>query len=173
MSEKTQEPDVKVPLATFNDRLIAGVIDYGIFYGLIIVGVILQLVIQIWIYWLGALLGWLFYIASIAAAFYIFVWMPYKQNGQTFGKKNRNIKIMLIEDEAKWTVRPVGDGDLVPLLIRAIIGGIEAAFLVPIVIPWYFITNDNNRQRLADQLAKTVVVQTDETGEVLKKPREK
>ncbi len=173
MSEK---PDVKVALATFNERLIAGLIDYGIVFVAYIIGIILNAILTttlsaIGLGFIGWLLGFLFYIVGLAAAIYIFIWMPYKNDGKTLGKKTQNIKIMFIEDEAKWTLRPVQEGDLVQLLIRAIIGGIEATF-IPIVIAWYFITNDKNRQRFADQLAKTVVVQCDpETGQVLKKPR--
>ena len=121
--------------------------------------------------WLGYVLGFLLYFVGIAEGLYVFLWMHYKNDGQTFGKKKQNIKIMFIEDEAKWTLRPVQEGDLVQLLIRAIVGGFEVSF-IPVVIAWYFITNDKNRQRLADQVAKTVIVQCDsETGQVLKKPR--
>ena len=91
--------------------------------------------------WLGWILGILLYGLGAAAAFYVLVWMPYKNNGQSFGKKQQKIKIMFVEDEEKWTLRPTQDGDLVQLLIRAIIGGIEATF-IPILIAWYFITND-------------------------------
>jgi uncharacterized RDD family membrane protein YckC len=172
MSEK---PDVKVALATFEERLIAGLIDYGIVYGAFIVGAILQTILQITlssIPFIGILIGLVFYIVGLAAFFYVFVYMPYKQDGKTFGKKNKNIKLMFIDDEAKWTLRPVQEGDLGQLFIRAIVGAIEATW-IPVIIAWYFITqHDKNRQRLADQLAKTVVVQCDpETGEPLKKPR--
>ncbi len=44
MSEK---PDVKVALATFEERLIAGLIDYGLVYGAFIIGAILQTILQI------------------------------------------------------------------------------------------------------------------------------
>ena len=43
MSEKTEKkdkpekPDVKLALATFNERFMAGLIDYGIIFGAIIV----------------------------------------------------------------------------------------------------------------------------------------
>lgn len=174
MSTETK-PDVKVPLATFNERLMAGLIDYGIFYGLIIGGIILQIVIgyvPVVGGWLSWILGWLFYILGIVAGIYIFFWMPYKKDGQSFGKKRQNIKIMMIDDPDKWTVRPVEDGDMAPMLIRAVVGGFEAT-VVPVVIAWYFITNDKNRQRLADQIAKTVVVQCEPgTSDVAKKPRE-
>jgi len=173
MSEK---PDVKVALATFNERLMASLIDYGIVFIAYIIGIILNAILTttlkaIGLGFIGWLLGFLFYIVGLAAAIYIFIWMPYKNDGKTIGKKNQNIKIMFIEDEAKWTLRPVQEGDLVQLLIRAIVGGIEATW-IPVVIAWYFITNDKNRRRLADQVAKTVVVQCDpETGAPLKKPR--
>jgi uncharacterized RDD family membrane protein YckC len=174
MSEKVEKPDVKVALATFNERLIASLIDYGIYVGVIIVGIILQVAISyvpIIGGWLSWLLGVALYAIGIAAMFFISIWMPYKKDGQSIGKKNKNIKIMFIDDEAKWTLRPVQEGDLGPLFIRGIIGWLEATF-IPIVIAWYFITNDKNRQRLADQVAKTIVVQCDpETGEPLKIPR--
>lgn len=173
MSEK---PDVKVALATFNERLMAGLIDYGIVFVAYIIGVILNAILTntlsaIGLGFIGWLLGSLFYLLGTAAAIYIFIWMPYKNDGKTLGKKKQNIKIMFIEDEAKWSLRPVQDGDLVQIVLRAIVGGIEATW-IPVIIAWYFITNDKNRQRLADQLLKTVVVQCDsETGEPLKKPR--
>ncbi|MBK5113468.1 MAG: RDD family protein [Candidatus Heimdallarchaeota archaeon] len=176
MSEK---PDVKVALATFNERLFAGLIDYLIIFGIeaaagIFMGIFLGIgfaIASTAMIVIGYLISIPLYLVGFAAGIYLFVWMPYKKDGQTFGKKKQNIKIMFIEDEAKWTLRPVKDGDLMQLVIRAIIGGIEATW-IPVVIAWYFITNDKNRQRLADQLAKTVVVQCDaETGEPLKKPR--
>jgi uncharacterized RDD family membrane protein YckC len=173
MSEK---PDVKVALATFNERLMAGLIDYGIVFVAYIIGVILNAILTntlsaIGLGFIGWLLGSLFYLLGTAAAIYIFIWMPYKNDGKTLGKKKQNIKIMFIEDEAKWSLRPVQDGDLVQIVLRAIVGGIEATW-IPVIIAWYFITNDKNRQRLADQLLKTVVAQCDsETGEPLKKPR--
>ncbi|MGC9779038.1 MAG: RDD family protein [Candidatus Heimdallarchaeota archaeon] len=169
---KPEKPDVKVALATFNERLIAALIDYGIVYALYIFAIIFFSVITIFITWLGIILGLLMTGIGLAAGFYIWVWMPYKNEGQTIGKKMQNIKIMFIKDEAKWTLRPVEEDDMTQLLLRAIIGAIEAT-AIPIVIAWYFITNDKNRQRFADQLAKTVVVQCDpETKEPLKKPRE-
>jgi hypothetical protein len=177
MSEKNKDtPDVVEALATFQERLIAGLIDYGIIIAFVIIGIILRYTIRLipligW--WLSWLLSIVFYFAGLAAWFYIYVWMPLKNDGQSFGKKQQNIKIMFVEDEAKWTLRPVNEEeDLVQLLIRAIIGGIEAGFLIPVLIPWYFITNDNNSQRLADQIAKTVIVQVSEkTGKPLKKQR--
>ncbi|NHJ32107.1 MAG: RDD family protein [Asgard group archaeon] len=175
MSEKVEKPDVKVALATFNERLIAALIDYGIYVGVIIVGIILQVAISyvpIVGGWLSWLLGLVLYAVGIAAMFFISIWMPYKKDGQSIGKKNQNIKIMFIDDEAKWTLRPVGEGDLGNCAIRGIIGWIEAGIVFGL-LAWYFITNDKNRQRFADKLGKTVVVQCDpETGEPLKKPRE-
>jgi len=176
MSEK---PDVKVALATFNERLFAGIIDYLIIFGIeALAGIFMAIFLGIGIaigstamVVIGYLISIPLYLVGAVAGLYVFLWMPYKKDGQTFGKKKQNIKIMFIEDEAKWTLRPVQEGDLVQLFIRAFVGGIEATF-IPVIIAWYFITNDKNRQRLADQIAKTVVVQCDpETGQVLKKPR--
>ena len=182
MSEKTEKkdkpekPDVKVALATFNERFMAGLIDYGIVFGAIVFATILLTIINMvnwhWIldiiFWLvGLVLG----LAGIAAFIFLQIYMPYKKDGQSFGKKKQNIKIMIIEDEEKWTLRDVQEGDLTPIILRAILGWFEVA-IIPVVIAWYFITNDNNRQRLADQVGKTVVVQVDpETLAPLKKPR--
>lgn len=180
MSEKTEKtkdsatvekPDVKLALATFKERAIAALVDYGIVLGIYIAGIILQVVIGLFSNWLSWLLGMVLYVVGIAVMFYIFIWMPFKKDGQTIGKKMQNIKIMIIADPDKWTLRPVGEEDLTAMILRGIIGWIEASIVFGL-LAWYFITNDKNRQRLADQLGKTVVVQVDPgTKEPLKKPR--
>ena len=171
--KKIEKPDVKVALATFNERAIAALVDYGIVFGIYVVGIILYIVIGL-IPVVGGWLSWLLslalYLLGFVAMFYIFVWMPYKNDGQTIGKKMQKIKLILIEDEAKWTLRPITEGDLSKVLVRALIGWIEAGVVFGL-IAWYFITNDKNRQRFADQLGKTVVVQVDESLVPLKKPR--
>ena len=185
MSEKTEKkdkpekPDVKVALATFNERFMAGLIDWGIVFGIIIIGVIFLTVFNFIANATGSIIlnviAWLIgtplTLIGVAAYIVLMVWMPYKKDGQSFGKKKQNIKIMIVDDEEKWTLRPVQEGDIGPIIVRALIGGIEVTF-IPVVIAWYFITNDKNRQRLADQVAKTVVVQVDpEKLTPLKKPR--
>ena len=56
MSEKTEKkdkpkkPDVKVALATFNERLMAGLIDYGIIIGSFIIGTIVLSILS-WVSW--------------------------------------------------------------------------------------------------------------------------
>jgi len=185
MSEKTEKkdkpekPDVKVALATFNERFMAGLIDWGIVFGIIIIGVIFLTVFNVIANATGSIIlnviAWLIgtplTLIGVAAYIVLMVWMPYKKDGQSFGKKKQNIKIMIVDDEEKWTLRSVQEGDIGPIIVRALIGGIEVTF-IPVVIAWYFITNDKNRQRLADQVAKTVVVQVDpEKLTPLKKPR--
>ncbi|HUU79240.1 MAG TPA: RDD family protein [candidate division Zixibacteria bacterium] len=173
-SAKTEKPDVKLALATFKERAIAALVDYGIIFGIYVVGIILQIAIgyvPIVGGWLSWLLGMLIYVAGLAAMFYIFIWMPFKKDGQTIGKKMQNIKIMIVADPEKWTLQPVGEEDLTAMILRGIIGWIEASIVFGL-LAWYFITNDKNSQRLADQLGKTVVVQVDpETKVPLKKPR--
>ena len=173
--EKPEKPDVKLALATFNERAIAALVDYGIIMGIYIAGIVLYFILGL-IPVVGGVLSWLIsvllYVVGLAAMFYIFIWMPFKKDGQTFGKKMQNIKIMIIDNPDKWTVRPVGEDDLTTILLRGIVGWIEAGVVFGL-IAWYFITNDKNRQRFADQIGKTVVVQCDpETKEPLKKPRE-
>ncbi|MHA1186427.1 MAG: RDD family protein [Candidatus Heimdallarchaeota archaeon] len=181
MSEKTEKkdkpekPDVKVALATFNERFMAGLIDYGIIIGSFIIGTIILSILS-WVSWglieiLFWFLGSILELVALAAFVFLKIYMPYKKDGQSFGKKKQNIKIMIIEDEEKWTLRDVQEGDIGPIIVRAILGWFEVV-IIPVVIAWYFITNDNNRQRLADQVGKTVIVQVDpETLAPLKKPR--
>ena len=171
MSEKkTEKPDVKVALATFKERAFAALVDYGIVFGIYLVGFILYIILASIISWLGWLLSLAVYALGLAAMFYIFVWMPYKNDGQTLGKKMQKIKLMLIEDEAKWTLRPIAEGDMTKVLVRVLIGWIEAGIGFGL-LAWYFITNNNNSQRFADQLGKTIVVQVDENLVPLIKPR--
>lgn len=162
MSEEKikEKPDIKEPLATFNQRLIAGLIDYLIVWGAIIIGIILNSVLYSIVPIVGIFLGILFYLVGFVAFFFIFIWYPYKNDGQSIGKKQQKIKIKFLKEEGKWILRSVQEGDMVQLLIRAIIGWFEVS-IVPIVIAWYFITNDKNSQRLADQVAKTAVVQAE------------
>ena len=170
-SVKTEKPDVKLALATFKERAIAALVDYGIIIGIYVVGAILQVLLGLIFSWLGTLFGVLIYIAGLVAMFYIFIWMPFKKDGQTIGKKMQNIKMMVIADPEKWTLRPVGEEDLTTMIIRGLVGWIEASIVFGL-LAWYFITNDKNSQRLADQLGKTIVVQVDpETKEPLKKQR--
>ena len=173
-AEKADKPDVKVALATFKERAIAALVDYGIVMAIYIVGIILQVAIgyvPIVGGWLSWLLGLLLYVAGLAAMFYIFIWMPFKKDGQTIGKKMQNIKIMIVADAEKWTIRPVGEEDLTAMILRGVIGWIEASIVFGL-LAWYFITNDKNSQRLADQLGKTVVVQVEpESKTPLKKQR--
>lgn len=168
--KKTEKPDVKVALATFKERAIAAIVDYGIVFGIYFVGIILYIILANTISWLGWILSLALYALGLAAMFYIFVWMPYKNDGQTIGKKMQKIKLMLIEDEAKWTLRPITEGDMSKVLVRALIGWIEAGIGFGL-LAWYFITNNKNSQRFADQLGKTIVVQVDESLVPLKKQR--
>lgn len=171
--KKTEKPDVKVALATFKERAMAALVDYGIIIGIYVVGIILQIVvgyIPLVGGWLSWLIGIALYLLGLAAMFYIFVWMPFKNDGQSYGKKMQKIKLMLIEDEAKWTLRSISEDDLSKVLVRAFIGWIEAGIGFGL-LAWYFITNNKNRQRFADQLGKTIVVQVDESLVPLKKPR--
>ncbi|MHA1156419.1 MAG: RDD family protein [Candidatus Heimdallarchaeota archaeon] len=171
--KKTEKPDVKIALATFKERAMAALVDYGIVFAIYVVGIIIYFIVGL-IPVVGGWLSWLLslalYLLGLAAMFYIFVWMPFKNDGQSYGKKMQKIKLMLIEDEAKWTLRSISEDDLSKVLVRALIGWIEAGIGFGL-LAWYFITNDKNSQRFADQLGKTIVVQVDESLVPLKKPR--
>ena len=89
--EKPEKPDVKVALATFNERLMAALVDYGIIIAIWVVGIILQVAIS---YvpliggWLSWLLGMAFYIAGFVAIIYIFIWMPFKKRWSNYRQEN-------------------------------------------------------------------------------------
>ncbi|MBN1327943.1 MAG: RDD family protein [Candidatus Heimdallarchaeota archaeon] len=169
MSEKQQT--VKAELATVQQRIFAGLIDWAI----IVVFIFLLELIPMIFGWVATSMAYngnasgaaimvtlasVFYailsIVSLLLALFYFVWRPMNKNGQTVGKKHQNIQIAVIEDEAKGKVRPVAKGDLVPLLIRWLLMCIDGILFG--LVGYFFITNSPNRQRLGDQLAKTVVV---------------
>ncbi|HUT82429.1 MAG TPA: RDD family protein [Candidatus Bathyarchaeia archaeon] len=179
MSEKQQT--IKAELATVQQRIFAGLIDWAIMFGFILV-VELLASIPSWIatgllnrallnpfdpnysQWLataatlGIIASILYAILSLLSALLgllYFVWYPMNKNGQTFGKKRQNIQIVIIEDEALTKVRPVVKGDFVPLLIRWLLMVVDGIAFG--LVGYFFITNSPNMQRLGDQLAKTAV----------------
>ncbi|MFW9923221.1 MAG: RDD family protein [Candidatus Thorarchaeota archaeon] len=180
MSEKKQT--VKADLATFNERLIAGIIDWLIVAAIILVCEIIPSIFN-WIAtgilakaaanpfdpnyanWINTAAA----LAIVATILYVilnlimvlvnlvyFVWIPTRKNGQTFGKKMRKIQVALIEDEAKGKVRPLEKGDLMPALLRWLLFVVDGIAFG--LVGWYFINESPDNQRLGDRIAKTVVI---------------
>ncbi|NHK30438.1 MAG: RDD family protein [Asgard group archaeon] len=171
---------VKFALATLNERFVAFLIDYIIFILIGIACTILWLIFFLpgTIRGLLAVLVFSYILLTFLSIFlvltwlFIFVWMPYKNSGQSIGKKRKVIKIMIIEDDETMTLRNVTKGDLLRMFYRAIIMFYEASMFFG-VIPWYLISHDLNRRIFADIIAHTVVVQFDPEMKLpLKKPRE-
>ena len=94
--DKPEKPDVKVALATFNERFMAGLIDYGIILAVFVIGtIIITIINKIPMHWILDIIFWLVGIvlelAAIAAFIFLFIYMPYKKDGQSFGKKNETL----------------------------------------------------------------------------------
>lgn len=158
MSEKTS--DISQPLATFQQRFMAALFfDYLVPILMIFAGTMLQAFNGGMVF--SVIAGVFVQILGLALIFGINGFVPSKNKGQSPSKKRQNIAIMVIDDPEKWTLRLVGEEDLGRLLLRTLVGWFEAFLIFPGLLPIIFISSDNNNQRLADKIAKTVVVQVD------------
>lgn len=180
MSKTKDIKKVKFALATLNERFVAFLIDYLIFFLISIVCTILWLIFFLpgLIRGLPAVLTFSYVLLTflsiflILAWFFIFVWMPYKNSGQSFGKKRKNIRIMIIDNYDSMSLRNVVKGDFLRMFYRTIIMFYESSILLG-VIPWYLFNQDTNKQIFADLIAHSVVIQFDPEMKLpLKKPRE-
>ncbi len=177
LSKTKDTKKVKFALATQNERLVAFLIDYLIFILIGIACTILWLIFYLpgTIRGLTAVLVFSYILLTFLLIFliltwlFIFVWIPYKNSGQSFGRKRKNIKIMIIENEETMSLRNVAKGDFLRMFYRAIIVFYESSFLLGI-IPWYLVNNETNKQILADIITHSIVVQYDPE---LKLPRKK
>ena len=181
MSEKQQT--IKAELATIQQRIIAGVIDWAVIFGITLV-IELLASIPSWIAsalirkaalnpfdpnyskWIAtaATLGIISSITyaaisllAVGIASFYFVYLPMNKDGQTMiGKKQQNIQVVIIEDPAKGKVRNITKGDLMPLFLRWLLIIIDGIFLGAVGL--FLIYNSPDNQRLGDQIAKTAVV---------------
>jgi uncharacterized RDD family membrane protein YckC len=184
MSEEKVQT-LKADLAPLEKRIFAGLIDWAIMFGVILV-VELLASIPNWIssalyaraladpfnpnysQWIAtagtlAIIATILYVfisllATLAAIFY-FVWWPTRRGGQTIGKKIQKTKVVIIEDPDKGSVRDVDKGDLLPLFLRWILMIVDGILFGAVGIFLIYSSADN--QRLGDQLAKTAVVMAD------------
>ncbi len=179
-TEKTQT--LKADLATLQQRIFAGLIDWAIMAAIMIVIEIIPSIFS-WIAaglvnkaalnpgdpnysrWLataatmsliGSILYALLNIVALVIVIYYFVWRPTRKGGQTFGKKIIKTKVVIIDDPEKGTVRDVTKDDLVPMFIRWLLLIVDGIFFGAVGLLLIYMSADN--QRLGDQLAKTAVV---------------
>ncbi|NHK30439.1 MAG: RDD family protein [Asgard group archaeon] len=181
MSEEKKQT-IKAELATIEKRIFAGLIDWAIMFGVILV-VELLASIPGWIasgllrkaaldpfnpnysQWIATaatlgIVSSIFYtiisLLSVLAALFYFVWWPLNKNGQTFGKKMQKTKVVIVEDPEKGKVRDVAKGDLLPLFLRWILMIVDGILFGGVGL--FLIYNSPDNQRLGDQIAKTAVV---------------
>ena len=102
--------DVKIPLATFGDRLKAALLpDY-------LVPIILFIAANIQFAFatdvLNIVAGIIINIAAIVLLIGVLVIQPLRTGGQSPGKKRYNIRIMVVENKDTWSLRPVNSQDV-------------------------------------------------------------
>lgn len=143
-------PNVGTP-AEWATRFVAWLIDYGIVFGIYIVGFILALVAGA----IADVLGLLMLLVTYVAAFAFSIWnLVLKQGstGQTIGKEKQNIK--LVKDE---TGEPVGGGmAFVRYLLAGLLSGVTCGIygLLDYLWPLW----DPEKKRLTDKIVKMSVV---------------
>jgi len=166
---------IKEPLAPLGDRLIAYIIDFFIAQIPVAIGGILVLIgfgiglaieagasegndtilnISMGIAGGISFLGWIAF-----EIYYLIFWVP-RHEGQSIGKKVKNLRIMVVEDLETGKIRRMTSGDTGIILLRLLFTIVDAFFFYLVGI--YLINNDPNRQRFADQQAKTVVILDEE-----------
>jgi len=166
---------IKEPLAPLGDRLIAYIIDFFIAQIPVAIGGILVLIgfgiglaieagasegndtilnISMGIAGGISFLGWI-----VFEIYYLIFWVP-RHEGQSIGKKVKNLRIMVVEDLETGKIRRMTSGDTGIILLRLLFTIVDAFFFYLVGI--YLINNDPNRQRFADQQAKTVVILDEE-----------
>ncbi len=162
---------IKEPIAPLGDRLIAYIIDFFVMQIPILVGGILiliawgigaaieagseygsdeSIIIPISIAGVLSFLLWMGF-----DIYYLIFWVP-KHEGQSIGKKRKNLRIMVVEDNETGETRRMTSGDTGIMLIRLLFTIVDALFFY--IVGIYLINSDPNGQRFADQQAKTVVV---------------
>jgi len=137
-------------LASYGDRFIAFLIDFGIIIGVsIAVGILQYILSSIHLGFISALLSLALF--AFEVAYFIYLWgvdNPWTGRGQTIGKKMMNIKIV------KEDGSDIGVGDAV----LRYIGYWVSSFVILLGFVWIFI--DGKNQGWHDKIAKTIVVKT-------------
>jgi uncharacterized RDD family membrane protein YckC len=171
VSEKKQT--IKEPLASLGDRIIAYIIDFFVMQIGALIGGILILIgwAIIRLIDIGAdvddsvysivltIVGVLAFLIWMAFDVYYLVFWLVRNEGQTIGKRIKKIRIMIVEDLDTGKIRRMNKEDIGVVLLRLVFSIIDALLFGLVGI--YLINSDPNRQRFADQQAKTVVILDD------------
>jgi len=169
LSEK--ESTIKVPLASLGDRIIAYIIDLFVTQlGALVVGL---LVLIVWLILFAidsgsatlddsvysialTITGIIAGLVWFAFNVYYFIFWLTRHEGQTIGKKFKKIRIMIVEDLESGEIRTMVKGDTGVVLLRLVFSVVDALFFGLVAL--YLINSNPNRQRFADQQAKTIVI---------------
>lgn len=167
MSEEKKQT-IKGELATFQQRLVAAIIDYVILILALGVLNLVAFLLGLVSYWLGMIMYGVLNLVALAAGIFYYAYWPTMRNGQTIGKKQQGIAVAIIEDPEKMVkIRPVEKGDFMPMLLRWLLMIVDGILFG--VLAYIFISGSPNRQRLGDQIAKTVVIVAPEEAPAPKK----
>ena len=137
--------------AEWSTRFVAWLIDYGIVFGIYVVGFILALIGGAIADALGVLLLLVTYVAAIGFSIWNLL-IKQGSTGQTIGKEKQNIK--LVKDE---TGQPVGGGmAFVRYLLAGLLSGVTCGIygLLDYLWPLW----DPEKKRLTDKIVKMSVV---------------
>jgi uncharacterized RDD family membrane protein YckC len=159
------------PIAPLGDRIIAYIIDFFVMQIPLLIGRLLVLIA----WGIGAaieagsgggmdeLLLILMSIAGVLAfllwmsfdIYYLIFWVP-RHEGQSIGKKRKNIRIVVVEDIETGETRRMTKSDTGIMLLRLLFTIVDALFFY--IVGIYLINSNPNGQRFADQQARTVVI---------------
>ena len=161
---------IKEPIAPLGDRLIAYIIDFFIVQIPLLIGGILVLIAwgiglaieagtgggdEIILIAMSIAGGLSFLLWMGFDIYYLIFWVP-KHDGQSIGKKVKNLRIVVVEDIETGKTRRMTSGDTGIMLLRLLFTIVDALFFY--IVGIYLINSDPNGQRFADQQAKTVVI---------------
>jgi uncharacterized RDD family membrane protein YckC len=162
MNEGTQT--VRTVPATIVERVMATLVDFLIMLGFLVVVYLIPIVLQIInasvnsnALRITVIVLWIIFsvVAFAGIIYYFFIW-PVKHNGQTIGKKFQKIRIMVVKDLSRGSVRPMTKGDFSINFNRTITLIIDYFFFGLVGI--FLINDDVNNRRFGDKIAGTVVV---------------
>ena len=173
MNEK--QCTIKEPLASLGDRIIAYIIDYFILQiGALVAGILVLIAWgitvaidsgsggmndEVYIIVLS-IVGVIAFLAWMGFNIYYLIFWQVRHEGQTIGKRFKKIRVMVVEDLENSKIRKMTNDALGVSLLRLVFSIVD--FLLFGLVALYLINSDPNRQRFADQQAKTVVIQNGE-----------
>jgi len=169
LSEK--QSTIKEPLASLGDRIIAYIIDFFIMQLGALAGGILILIAwgitvaidagsggindEVYVILLS-IVGVLAFLVWMGFDIYYMVFWQIRHEGQTIGKRFKRIRVMIIEDLDEGKIRRMAKNDTGVALLRLVFSIIDFLFFGLVGV--YLINSNPNRQRFADQQAKTIVI---------------